>query len=57
MDIDGSFNFPLQKNFGLIFTIVPYKESFSIGIAYAESYFTDEEIREFKSQFLKEYNK
>lgn len=57
LDTAGGFNFPLQKNFGLIFTIVPYKESFSIGIAYAESYFTDEKIKEFKSQFLKEYNK
>lgn len=50
------FNFPVQENYGLIFTIVSYGNFFSVGISYADNYFDDHEIEMFKYEFIAAYN-
>lgn len=51
----GGFNFPIQENYGLIFTIVPHGEAFSLGLAFAERLFTDKEFERFKSELITAY--
>lgn len=48
----GGFNFPIQENYGLIFTIVPYGEAFSLGLSFDERLFTDKEIERFESELI-----
>lgn len=44
----GGFNYPLQEQYGLVFTITPNKDEYCIGIASSDQIFTQEELENFK---------
>lgn len=47
--VAGGFNFPLQGNYGLIFTLVPCGNKLGLGIAASPSIFSSDDLEKFKS--------
>lgn len=49
----GGFNFPIQEDYGLVFTVVPHGDKIGVGIASSSLVFSKEELQTFENHLLK----